>query len=563
MPGIVGFTRGADSENGARETLRQMQKLVIHQDFYGRDDLFVDKHVCAARAHTRITQKLPQPYREAGTYVWLDGEFYNQDELRDQIEPAASTDPALLLSLYRQHDDFSFLKKIDGVYSAAIYDSKQQKLHLISDRYGFRHLYWTVHRGSLAWGSEFKAMMALPSFEPKIDQRALEDFFDLGYLLEDRTWFECVELLPGGTVLTWDIEEQSSRTQRYWCWDEIKPLAGRIDEAEIVEELGRLFINAVERRCHAGERIGLTLSGGLDSRAILASMPDLVEPIHAVTFGKAGCDDLRIADMAAQVKGAFHHTVEINSNNWLRPRLDAVWWTDGQLDLKHMHGIEAIPIMRRLFDTNLSGILARAVLGGAYLGDPRFSETAKLENRGRRFVVLGLKTLGIFCESRLPFFDNELAVMALSIPESMRRNSHIYRKMLLREFPEYYGSIPWQKTGIPISWPHLARKAFSFFSRVEKKLLRETNRLGFNFSNRRRFHDYPYWIRQEPARSSFREVLMNSDALYPEYISRKQVCSDWEKHLTGQNHADYLCRYLTFEIWLQQVFEGKYLPIGG
>jgi asparagine synthase (glutamine-hydrolysing) len=468
-----------------------------------------------------------------------------------------------LLSLFKQDPDFSFLKKIDGVYAAVIYDSLKKKVYLITDRYGLRHLYWTVHQGCLQWGSELKAMLALPGFEPRVDCQAVKEFFEIGYLLEDRSLIEGAQLLPMGTFLTWDIKERSHQLKRYWGWDEIKPLTGVIDETEIAEELGRLFVNAVQRRCLKSERVGLGLSGGLDSRALLAAMPVYDKAIHAVTFGKAGCDDFRIATRAARVKGAVHHFIEIDAENWLMPRLDGIWWTDGQFNLMHMHGMEGFYLGKELFDICLNGYGGDSIVGGCYIGDEvdsQFSELEKINNRGRRFILLGPKLGEVYLEQRLPAYDNALLEMSMSVPGNLRENEYIYQKMLLKAFPRFYRNIPWQTTGVPIGWPNLAKKTVRFSKKAKHKFLRKMSHFGVKYSDPNSYTDYPNWIRKEPARTFFKETLINSTALFPEYISREKVHHDWERHLSGENFANNLCRYITFEIWLQQVFTGKYRP---
>jgi asparagine synthase (glutamine-hydrolysing) len=556
MPGLVGFANLDDSQVNRTRVLQKMLELIIHNDSSVRDEFFSDASVCATRSHIEANSNNTHPYHRDGIYIWLDGEFYNQREISVDPQSALDDDAAILLALFKQSRDFSFLRQIDGIFSAAIYDSIEQKVYLITDRYGLRHLYWTVHKGGLVWGSEVKAMLALPGFEPKIDLRAVEEFFGVGHLLEDRTWFEGVELLSSGTVLTWDIREQSLRKQRYWRWDEITPIVGRIDPEEIAQELGRLFIDAVGRRCREGERIGLMLSGGLDSRAILAATPDKGYPIHGVTFGKRGCDDIRIASLAAEVKGAVHRIVEISENNWLMPRLDGVWWTDGQLDLMHMHGIEALPEIKRWCDVCLNGFLGDATIGGSYLNDPKVGEIEKIENRGRRFIALSVFRPHV--KERIPFFDNQFMNLTIAIPGKLRAGSYIYDKMLLKMFPQFFKTIPWQKTGIPISWPSSITKGALLLRRVKDKLLRESSRLGFQYNSRNDYTNYASWIRQEPAKSFFKMVLTNSLAIYPNYVSERQVNEDLEKHLNGDNRAEVLCRYLTFEVWLQQIFEGRF-----
>jgi len=200
-------------------------------------------------------------------------------------------------------------------------------------------------------------------------------------MVGDETWLRGVELVPAATVITWDIASASiARKHRYWWWNEIKPLTGKIDEDLLTEELGRLFRGAVARRSSGSKTIGLTLSGGLDSRAILAAMPG-GRSLHAVTFGKKGCGDILIASRAARVKGAAHHVAEMNSANWLEQRCNGVWWTDGQFNLLHMNALAGLPLMSQLYDISLDGFLGDAVLGGSYISDREAGVVEKIDSR--------------------------------------------------------------------------------------------------------------------------------------------------------------------------------------
>ncbi|MCB0171421.1 MAG: hypothetical protein KDJ52_14305 [Anaerolineae bacterium] len=600
MPGLVGFTGAFSSVSETKRVLQEMQQLITHQDYYKLDDLFCDFRVCATRSHTNIIQNQPQPYQKSGLYVWLDGEFYNQTELCSQTSWELPSDPAILLSLFRQGNDFSSLKKIDGVYSAVIYDSTQQKIYLISDRYGLRPLCWTVCQGSLAWSSEVKAMLVLPSFEPKIDPLAVDQFFSIGQLLENRTWFDDVTLLSSGSILTWDLRESSYVIENYWSWSDIKALPGQVNETEAAEELGRLFMNAVKRRCHSNERIGLMLSGGLDSRAILAAIPEQQNHIHTITFGEAGCDDIRFAAMAAAIKSTNHHTYDLHIDNWLDLRPEGVWLTDGHLNLLHMHGLKPAIAARGLYDINLHSLAGDLIFGGSYLvpaflnarpidvvdkiynkirsntclfpqdslfeyvrqvvSQYSFTDAFFLQNRVRRFTLNGpIMSEAVSFFDRKPTYDNDLLEFCYSLPDDLRYQSRLYNKMLLKFFPDYFEKIPWQKTGVPISWSDSAQKVFQLSRKVKRKFLRAMKPFGYNHNSKTSYTNYPLWIRQEPARTFFKETLIsNSAAIYPNYISKEHVQGDWKDHLNGENHADSLCRYLTFEIWLQQVFNGNY-----
>ncbi len=591
MPGIVGFTVEKKNRTNSRRVLEQMQNLITHGDFYAKDELFCDKNVCATRAHISVIQKEPQPYCEEGVYVWLDGEFFNTDELAQELAGSVGCDAALLLALYKQQRDFSFLERIDGSYAAVIYDSKEKKVHLLTDRYGLRPLYWLEHAGRLVWSSEAKAMLAVPGWEVRIDPVALKQFVNVGFLLEDRSWFQGVELLSSGSVLTWDLGESCFHKQRYWWWDEIDAYGGEIKRIEIAEELGRLFVKAVERRNRQGEKVGLMLSGGLDSRAILAAMPNHRYPIHGFTFGRKSCDDIRLAARVAQVKGATHHVFELDATNWLLPRVDGVWWTDGECNIYHLHGIDWHRQVRASFEINLDGIGANTILGGCrldksffdtcpdrqfiagmlrctpellgsfedYLSAPK-TDSFFLQNQTRRIIACNLRYRRTFVENREPFYDTRLVEFAYALPDSLRYRGQIYNLMLLHRFPEFFNHIPWEQRSIPISWPPVMLRAARRWRLHRASLIRGLNRVGFRFRDRRHYTDYANWLRAEPSRSFVEKMLSNSSAIYGEYIPQQPVLDKWRRHLKGEDLTDTLCRVVTFEIWLQQVFAGKHRP---
>jgi asparagine synthase (glutamine-hydrolysing) len=561
MPGLAGFTLDTDAARAdAQATLVRMRALLAHGESHHADELFCDGRVCATRTHTGIIQHRPQPHTSGGVRVWLDGEFYNREELSRSLESdeEPASDAALLAALYQRDGDGDFLKEVDGVFAAVVYDEPRRLVHLVSDRYGLRHLYWTRHAGGVAWASEVKAMLGLQGFEPEVDPAALEDFFETGNLTGDRSWLEGVGLLPAATVLTWKLDGRTSQTRRYWGRESVKPLEGEPNAVELADELGRLFRDAVERRSRAGERTGLTLSGGLDSRAILAAMPEREETLHAVTFGKRDCEDARVAALAAAAKGAAHHVCEMGAKNWLNQRLEAVWWTDGELNLMHMHVAAVLPRVRSLFDITLDGLGANGVVGDSWMEHGLSGPFEYVDGRTRRFLVLGPTTVRGFVEGRFPFLDNRFVELALAVPDHLKEGNALYRMMLLRTFPEFFESIPWQKTGAPITWPRPNEGRRKSLAEVGEQLRYKLSWFGVAAAPARGYADYASWIRQEPARSVFIKLLKGRDALYPEYLLRERVEGDLEKHLGGRDRSEFLCRALTFEVWLRQLFLGEY-----
>lgn len=558
MPGLIGFT---DKYHKYSENmLLNMRSLAKHFDNYVDEALFSDRTIYASQTHLGVIHQGKQPFSDNNRFFsWLEGEFYNQSELKSKYHITSTTYNELLVNIYKSTKSFDFLRDVDGCYAAVLYDKKENKVYLIIDRYGFKPLYWGIINDDLVWSSELKGYLGHIDFRPVIDREAIQEFFDIGYLLEDRTWFVGVELVPPASILSFDIKSSKVQIQHYWSWNEIKPMKEPIDERELAEELGRLFEQSVCKRVNKNERIGITLSGGLDSRAILAAVPEDYKPLHTFTFGQKGCDDIRIAARASRIKGAIHHILELDSNNWLMPRISGVWKSDASFSLLHMHGIEFYDEYTSHIDFNLNGIWG-GTIGGLFTNmTPNQSEEYGLKNRSRRFTTQGLILGEAWLIHRRPFSDKEFSDLVFSIPDSLRQNSYIYNKMLLSTYPKYYNDVPWQRTGCPISYPKRLVKLTKFKSRVVNKLKRESQRFGFNFKDLRNYTDYPAWIRQEPAKPFFENLLLNKNALYPEYIDRNKIHSYLRDHMERKgNYRNELCLALTFELWLQQVFEGKY-----
>jgi len=590
MPGLVGFTD--IHHKFGNDILFDMRSLLKYFDNYVDDELFFDENIYGSRTHLGIINQGKQPYIYSNRFHgWLEGEFYNQNELRHKYRVGSNTDNELLVDIYIKTRSFEFLRDIDGYYVAVFYDKKEKKVYLITDRYGFKPLYWAMINEDLVWSSEVKGFLGHIDFKPVIDRQAVLEFFDIGYLLENRTWFEGIELVPPASVLTFDLEKSKVENRYYWSWSEIESMRGSIDEGELVEELGRLFKQSVRKHVNNSERIGITLSGGLDSRAILAAVPEDYKPLHTFTFGQENCDDIRIASRVSRIKRARHHILELNSNNWLMSRINCTWKIDASSSLLHMHGHkkEFCDEYKSYTDFNLNGFAGDLVLGGSYLRkhyldkkidssmvkdvthsemeitnfnrlyminktDPYF-----INNRVRRFTNCGLIAIAKSIEVRNPFWSNKLIDFVYSIPDCLRYKNYIYNKMLLSTFPEYYIDIPWQKTGYPIGSYKRFAELIKFKIRVVNKLKRESQRFGFSFKDLRDYTNYPEWIRQEPARSFFEKVLLSKEALYPEFIDKNKVHAYFKNHIERKaNCHDELCLALTFELWLQQVFEGKY-----
>ena len=587
LPGLIGFTPPLGTPDSvADEVLNKLQRSLVHHRNHQIGETVRSNRARTHLLATRVFNRQLEPgfFCSGGRSVWLDGEWYNTSDVARSSGLEAGSAPTVLHGLFESGQISEGLAGVDGIYSAAVFDEQKKQLHLIVDRYGMRQLCWTRFGSNFAWSSEAKAFMHIPGFDAKLDRESLSAFLRLGYLLEDRTWLEGVQRIGPAGWLTFDLESRQVAKTDYWSWPTAScPIGERDGLTDLAEELGERFTRAVEDRC-LGSRLGINLSGGLDSRAVLAAVPMNVAELTAVTFGKKGSDEINLAGMSAARRGATQHVHEIDSDNWLRSRVRGVWLTDGQLDLQHMHGSERD--LSDLMRVALNGAGGDGVVGGGHLfeaeeldqyagstfglGDhnedllQRFeaeyrragsSHALYVSSRMRAFTYQGLR-LGIASgiDYRLPFLANEFQELLFTVPLRLRKKNRLYRQILLSTFPGYFSNIPWQSTGQPLSWPRWTNRAARFLRRVR----------GRWSSGESSGLDYAEWIRLDPARRLFSELLDTPDAVYGNYLQQEKVVRIWKAHLEGEDRTTELCRYLTLELWLQQLFQGKWkeLPPG-
>ncbi len=535
-----------------------MQTIMLHSDHC---EPTTPRHLgpaTGALVAVGVNSAVPEFAADGNYAVWFDGELF---AVRGTEWPrTASAANHVLGELNRSHG-FGFLRGLNGVFAIAVYDVRRNTGYLVTDRFGLRPLFYGVVGDGLCFAGELKAFVTLPGFPATVDSGAVHQFVRKGYLPGDSSWFHQVKLLPSASCLSWNEDSQALTCTRYWDWDEVSAMPGRSDPREVAVQLAHHLDRAVQRQAGPGERVGVTLSGGLDSRAILAALPSDQDPVPVFTFGIPGSRDVELAAQAAAVRGAHHYVGYLNSDNWLEPRFAGVWWTDGQLDMLHMHGIEHVPFMRTLFDISLNGFLGDAIVGGSYL---KRSESLgeRYENRGRRLIRMGPLLLESVMKVRFPFMDADLVEFALRIPLYLRRRSYIYNCALLHRFPEFFQAIPWQRTGVPITSSPRKHAMTAFLTRIRERTRAGLQRLGWLRGPGTGYTDYPGWLRAEPASRLIEQRLLDRDARIIEYVPRKHLQREWTAHRSGTDRSAILLRYLTVETWLRQLAFSNERPAG-
>ncbi len=256
------------------ESLGKMISVLRHR---GPDGFGFYRDKSAGLAHARLSiidlEGGRQPIHNEDKSVWItfNGEIFNYKELRECLEKKGhafytKSDTEVIVHLYEDHG-VECLRRLNGQFSLAIHDAKQDTLFIARDRVGIRPLFYARAGGSLLFASEIKALFTDSRVRREIDIYGLDQIFTFWMTVPPRTAFQGVFELPAGHYMT--AAKGRLAIEKYWDPDFLQDAAPR-QEAEYAEELRELLIDSTRLQLRADVPVGAYLSGGLDSSIITA-----------------------------------------------------------------------------------------------------------------------------------------------------------------------------------------------------------------------------------------------------------------------------------------------------
>jgi asparagine synthase (glutamine-hydrolysing) len=300
------------------------------------------------------------------------GELYYTERLQHRLSAAGSSPYAggnagLILRLYRERGK-DLIRDLEGVFVLALWDRELGRLLVANDRFGLIPTYYAHYDGRLLFAPLVKAILAHPSFEKQLDLTAMAQLLRFQRLLGDRTFFERVKLLPYGSVLEFNRNHDLLDVSHYWDFGQIPPWSAGITFDDAVSETCRLLRRAVEARLQGQYRLGVYLSGGLDSRTLLGMAARVRSPLVSLTYGVPDCRDAYYAEKIARRAGSLHHFFPLTHGRWVRDAADLYLdITEGFVTWTHSHAAPTLRPGRELMDVNLTGFFGDQVLGARAL----------------------------------------------------------------------------------------------------------------------------------------------------------------------------------------------------
>jgi asparagine synthase (glutamine-hydrolysing) len=338
MCGIAGIFHQS-GEAASSVILKRMTDSIAHRGPDGEGQ-WVDGPVGLGHRRLSIIDLTPaghQPMMSAdGRFVLTyNGEIYNFQTLRAELESCgyqfrSRTDSEVLLYGFSKWRE-KVLDRLNGMFAFAIWDRQRRELFLARDRYGVKPLYYSFQNGKFLFASETKAIVTVPGFERTIDKEALLEYFTFQNLFTDRTLLQDVRLLPAGTYMCLHADGHSSGPVRYWDYRFEEPDKPG-DEREYLEELDRLFRQAVTRQLISDVDVGAYLSGGMDSGSITAVAATQLPYLKTFTCGfdlrsasglELGFDEREKAEFMSYCFKTEHYEMVLKSGDMERimPRL--------------------------------------------------------------------------------------------------------------------------------------------------------------------------------------------------------------------------------------------------
>ena len=372
MPGMVGII--SKQERGINErNLNDMISCMNYEPFYSYGSYINDTLGVYAGwvCHKGSFSDCMSVFNENKDLVLIfSGENFHDQGFEDKLSKRGHDfnplNASTLIHIYEEEGE-EFLKQLNGWFSGLLIDIRKQIIILFNDRYGLNRVYYHEKDDGFYFSSEAKALLRILPELRQLDYASLGELFYCGCVLQNKTLFPKISLLPGGSKWifngTRDIKKSSYFNREIW---ESQPL---LSEAEYYEKLKETFARILPKYFRGSRPLGMSLTGGLDGRMIMAWSNCRPNELPCYTFGsKYRCShDVRIARKVAKTCRKTHETIVIGEEFFPQfPYLaeKAIFVSDGTMDVSGSVELFANKIARRISPIRLTGNYGSEILRG-------------------------------------------------------------------------------------------------------------------------------------------------------------------------------------------------------
>ncbi|HEX3744914.1 MAG TPA: asparagine synthase-related protein [Bryobacteraceae bacterium] len=594
MPGLVGLITKLPKDEAERQLLAMLESL-RHERFYTSGTYIDSTHGLYLGWIARegsFADGMPLRNERGDVTLVFSGEDFPEPglvaALRERGHAVAEPEPSYLVHMYEEEKEFP--KALNGRFHGVVVDRALGSVMLFNDRFGLHRLYYHEGKDAFYFAAEAKAILKVRPELRQADAQSLGEFIACGCVLENRSLFTGVHVLPPASVWHFRggaIEKKAAYFQPKE-WEEQSPLSPKAYYGALRDA----FVRGLPRYFKGRERVGISLTGGLDTRIIMAWHNAMPGSLPCYTFGSMYRDnqDVQLARKVARICGQPHHVITTGKeflSRFSHYAERSLYLTDGCIDVSRSPDLyvnerarEIAPV--RVVGTYGSEMLMHAVmfkatrpLPGLFQSDLSSQLTAAKhtydlikqvhpvtfaafrQSPWHHFGILSLEQTQLAVRS--PYLTNEFVQTLYRAPASVDSNAD-GRLKLIREGNPTLARLRTDR-GVGGHRSLLVRGCLEFSFKAEyaydygmpqwlAQLDHVFARLHFErlWIGRHKVFHFRQWYRDELA-GYVREILLDQRTLARPYLVPDAVRRVVKGHLAGnRNYTTELHRLLALEL---------------
>lgn len=441
MCGFVGFTGHVENDE---RVLKAMMDRIVHRgpDMGGthiKDGVALGFRRLSILDLTEAGAQ-PMDNEDGSVFVVFNGEIYNFQELRAELEAAGHTfhcdaDTEVLVHGYEEWGE-GLVERLRGMYGFVVHDMRSGKLFGARDIFGIKPFYYyQTADGDLLFGSEIKSFLEHPGFEKAVNKKALRPYLTMQFPATDETFFAGVYKLPAAHCFTFDIASGRMDVRRYWDADFSDDNSKTFDE--YVEECDRVVHESVAAHRIADVKVGSFLSGGVDSSYIAAClMPDKT---FSVGFDYKDFNETNYAKELSDKLGIENYRKMVTADEFFEVLPQIQYHMD-----EPQSNLSSVPLwfLAQLAAEQVTVVLSGEGADELFAGYAYYEDVPSLA-RFKRVVPRGIRrALGRFVADKPYFKGRNFLLKAAEMPEKwFTGQAFVYRPDEIDDIvrPEYAG----------------------------------------------------------------------------------------------------------------------------
>lgn len=589
MPGIVGII-GKGSRGKHESDLKLMIDCMMHEPFYKKGSYInagMGVYVGWTCHPDSFADCMPAMNERKDVVLVFSGEHFTDRSEGKEFKASA------LLQGYEDKGE-AFLKQLNGWFCGVLVDLRRSRVILFNDRYGMHRVYYHEGKEEFLFGSEAKSLLKVRPELRQLDMQGLGEMISCNCVLEGRTLFPGISLLPGGATWTW---ENKSGLNKYAYfnpsdWENLPHLG----EETFFARLNETVRKVIPRYFREKGRVGMSLTGGLDSRMMMACLNPSPGELPCYTFGgEKDMLDISIARKVADVCGQTHTVLRLDSLFFSEfPSLaeKTIYVTDGSLDVSSTHDMYFNKLARKITPIRVTGKFGSEVIrdhtmfnaglyhGGLFHPDlqsyvAKAVETLDRVKEGHKLSVAVFKDFpwreynkiaieqsqSIF---RSPYMDNDLVELMYRAPVGIRSSNQPQRRIIRECNPRLSAIIsdrgyseqtnPLVSKFLELYYYALFKADYTYVYALPHWLTQlDTICMAINggkplVGKSQKFEYYRIWYRQELS-GYVKEVLMDPKTATRPYFDKKFLDMMVHTHTKGtRNHMSEITKAMSLEL---------------